>query len=162
VDDLEDRLLGALASILSRSASGTSISVLATSSTGEGSIYQAYFYTNEAGQNGSPVKWKGYTQSLFIDQYGNFREDRGTGGTIPGDGRLVYADDPIVTSEYYNNVDDVNDPNNRKVVVKRYADVSPADGQADTPTTTIDAGVLQLKDIQPVWEAGRSLAELGG
>ena len=160
VDDLENRLLGALSSILSRSASGTSISVLATSSTGEGSIYQAYFYTNEAGQNGSPVKWKGYTQSLFIDQYGNFREDRGTGGTIPGDGRLVYEDDPIVTSEYYNNVDDVNDPNNRKVVVKRYADVSPADGQADTPTTTIDAGVLQLKDIQPVWEAGRALAEL--
>ena len=159
VDDLEDRLLGALASILSRSASGTSISVLATSSTGEGSIYQAYFYTNESGQNGSPVKWKGYTQSLFIDQYGNFREDRGHGTATP-DGRLVYEDDPIVTSEYYNNVDDVNDPNNRKVVVKRYADISPADGQADTPTTPIDPTVLQLKDIQPVWEAGRNLAEL--
>ena len=160
VDDLEDRLLAALSSILSRSASGTSISVLATSSTGEGSIYQAYFYTNEAGQNGQPVKWKGYTQSLFIDQYGNFREDRGPGGTIPGDGRLVYADDPIVTSEYYNNVDDTNDPLNKKVVVKRYADTSPADGLADTPTTPIDPVPLQLKDVQPVWEAGRLLAEL--
>ena len=38
--------------------------------------------------------------------------------------------------------------------------MSPSDGQADTPTTPIDASVLQLKDIQPVWEAGRALAEL--
>lgn len=43
VDDLQERLLASLTAILRKSASGTSISVLATSSTGEGSIYQAYF-----------------------------------------------------------------------------------------------------------------------
>ncbi|MBH0197102.1 MAG: hypothetical protein HP494_16305, partial [Nitrospira sp.] len=67
VDDLQDRLMATITSILRKSASGTSISVLATSATGEGSVYQAYFFTNDVGQGGANVKWIGYTHSLFVD-----------------------------------------------------------------------------------------------
>ncbi|MGH7207390.1 MAG: hypothetical protein ACREI2_14420, partial [Nitrospiraceae bacterium] len=82
-DDLRDRLMAAITSILQRSASGTSVSVLATSSTGEGSLYQAFFYPlTFEGLN--DIKWTGYTQGLFIDSFGNIRED------TDGDGRLVY------------------------------------------------------------------------
>ena len=153
VDDLQERLLATIAAILRKSASGTSISVLATSSTGEGSIYQAYFYTSDAGEGGASVKWTGYTHSLFIDQYGNFREDLGSGGNP--DGRLRYADDPIITTRYDN---DPNSPNFGKVMVDKYDDVSPADGKADTPLTP--SSTSELKLIKPVWEAGRQLAEL--
>src|SRR5439155_18925063 len=41
---LEDRLLATIASILEKSASGTAVSVVATSSTGNGSLDQSAFY----------------------------------------------------------------------------------------------------------------------
>src|SRR2546430_11975152 len=41
---MKDKLLAALVSMLQKTSSGTSVSVLATSSTGDGAIYQAYFF----------------------------------------------------------------------------------------------------------------------
>ncbi|MDH4084633.1 MAG: hypothetical protein OEU99_13895, partial [Nitrospira sp.] len=69
VDDLQDRLMATITAILRKSASGTSISVLATSATGEGSIYQAYFFTSDVGQSGANVKWTGYSHALFVDGF---------------------------------------------------------------------------------------------
>ncbi len=66
VDDLQDKLLATIASILRRSASGSSVSVLATASTGEGALYQSYFYPSTIEPSTlSDVKWTGYTQALF-------------------------------------------------------------------------------------------------
>src|SRR5207247_9479608 len=44
VEDLQDRMLAVIQSILQQSGSGTSASVLASSTTGEGTAYQAYFF----------------------------------------------------------------------------------------------------------------------
>ena len=146
VDDLQDRLMATITSILRRSASGTSISVLATSSTGEGSIYQAYFFTSDVGQGGANVKWTGYTHSLFVDGFGNFREDTNQ------DGKLTYDQDLIVTTRYDN---DPASPTYQKVLVDKFADTSPADGVADSTTPTFTG---DLRSIQPIWEAGKELA----
>jgi type IV pilus assembly protein PilY1 len=145
VDDLQDRLMATLTAILRKSASGTSISVLATSSTGEGTVYQAYFFTNDVGQNGANVKWLGYTHALFIDAFGNFRED-----TVQ-DGVLDYTQDLIVTTRYDNNP---ASPTYQKVLVDKFNDLN-GDGAADsvTPALTQD-----LKSIKPIWEAGQKLA----
>ncbi len=146
VDDLQERLLASLTAILRKSASGTSISVLATSSTGEGSIYQAYFFTSDVGQGGVNVKWTGYTHALFVDGFGNFREDTNQ------DGKLTYDQDLIVRTRYDN---DPASPTYQKVLVDKFADTSPADGVADNtmPILTSD-----LKSIKPIWEAGKELA----
>ena len=146
VDDLQDRLLATITSIIRKSASGTSISVLATSSTGEGSIYQAYFYTSDVGQNGANVKWTGYTHALFIDQYGNFRED------TDQDGKLNYVADYIVATRYDNNS---NSPTFGQVLVDKYVDAN-GDGKADSTTPTVLGA--NLKSIVPIWEAGSILA----
>lgn len=143
--DLEDQINRAIAAILKRSASGTSISVLASSSTGEGTIYQAFFYPSTfEGQN--EIRWTGYVQGLWVDPYGNLREDRG-GDSGASDGKLVYADDNIVRSR--------TDPTTGEVIVDRFRDVSPSDGQADSATPYESVG---LREIQGVWEAGRVLA----
>ena len=92
--DLEAQINLAISSILKKSASGTSISVLASSSTGEGSIYQAFFYPSTF-EGTNEIKWTGFVQGLFVDTYGNLREDRGGSGGA-ADGRLVYTDDNIV------------------------------------------------------------------
>jgi type IV pilus assembly protein PilY1 len=145
VDDLQDRLMAAITSILRKSASGTSISVLATSATGEGSIYQAYFYTSDVGQGGANVKWTGYAHALFIDGFGNFREDTNQDGT------LTYDQDLIVRTRYDN---DPASPTYQKVLVDKFVDAN-ADGVADSTTPTVTG---DLKSIKPIWEAGKELA----
>jgi type IV pilus assembly protein PilY1 len=140
-DDLKDRLVGAIYSILKRSASGTAASVLASSSTGEGAAYQAYFYPSAADVSGE-VKWTGYLHSLWVDTFGNFRED------TDGDGKQIYKNDKIVVTRY--------DATTGDVLVDRYADVSPEDGKADS-TSCSPCGVA-LKELVPIWEAGKRLA----
>ena len=145
-DDLRDKLVAAITSILQRSASGTSISVLATSATGEGTVYQAYFYTSQVGKDTANVKWVGYTHALFVDAFGNFRED------TDQDGALNYKNDLIVRTRYD---DDVSSPTYRQVVADKFTDTSPEDGIADSTTPTITG---DLRSIEPIWEAGKELA----
>ncbi len=147
VDDLQDRLMATITAILRKSSSGTAISVLATSASGEGSVYQAYFYTSTVGQGGANVRWTGYTQGLFIDHLGNFREDTNQ------DGKLIYEDDYIVRTRYDNNPASLTFG---KVLVDKYGDAN-GDGGADSTTPTIPG--LELKDILPYWEGGKQLAD---
>jgi len=146
VDDLQDRLMATITAILRKSSSGTAISVLATSASGEGSVYQAYFYTSAVGQGGANVRWTGYAQGLFIDHLGNFRED------TDQDGKLVYENDYIVKTRYDNNIASLT---YGKVLVDKYADAN-GDGSADSTTPTIQG--LELKDVLPFWEGGKQLA----
>ncbi len=146
--DLETQINNAIASILKKASSGTSVSVLATSSTGEGAIYQAYFLPETAKADGTSntVKWYGFTQGLFIDTFGNIREDSDR------DGRLVLENDKIISLSF--------DSSTGNVVVLRCPDAN-GDGKADT--TTVGSGLcsnVSLSDIKPIWEAGARLAYL--
>jgi type IV pilus assembly protein PilY1 len=138
-DDLRDKLVSAITSILQRSASGTAVSVLATSSTGDGSLYQSFFYplTYEGTRE---VKWTGYTQGLFLDTFGNLRED------TDADGRLIYGLDKIVRTRF--------DTATNNVLVDRYHD-NDGDGKADNVTPYETIGLREMKGI---WEAGKRLA----
>jgi len=138
-DKLKDRLLAAITSILQRSSAGTSLSVLATSATGEGSLYQAFFYPSVY-EGANQVKWIGYLQGLFLDSFGNVRED------TDGDARLVLSQDNIIRSRY--------DTTTSEVRVDRYRDTD-ADGKADSATPFQTVG---LRDTPGIWEAGKQLA----
>jgi len=146
VDDLQDRLMATITAILRKSASGTSVSVLSSSSTGEGSIYQAYFFTSDIGQNGTNVKWTGYAHGLFVDGFGNFRED-----TVK-DGVLDYKNDLIITTRFDNNP---TSPTYKKVLVDKFTDAN-GDGVADSAVPSVVGD--DLKNIKPIWEAGAELA----
>src|SRR4029077_2699511 len=142
---LQAQINAAIAAILKKAASGTAISVLASSSTGEGALFQAFFYPSTF-EGTSEIDWTGFVQGLWVDPFGNLREDRGGAGGA-ADGKLVYSDDDIVVTR--------TDPTSGDVVVDRYADVSPADGLADstTPYQTVS-----LREMQGIWEAGKNLA----
>ena len=138
-DDLRDRLMAAITSILQKSSSGTSVSVLASSSTGEGALYQAFFYPSTF-EGINEIKWTGYAQGLFLDAFGNLREDS------DGDAKLILGNDLIVKTRL--------DVSTADVMVDRYAD-SNGDGKADSTTPTQTIG---LKEMKPIWEAGKQLA----
>jgi len=145
---LEAEINRALADILARSASGTSVSVLATSSTGEGAIYQSYFFPSQY-EGLNEIKWSGFTQGLFVDSFGNIREDySGPDCTGQPDGKLVLEHDCIIKLRF--------DTSTNEVKVDRYQDQN-GDGAAD-PTTPVQT--VLLKDISPIWEAGGRLAYL--
>ncbi|HEU4686149.1 MAG TPA: PilC/PilY family type IV pilus protein [Nitrospira sp.] len=137
---LEDQLTAAFLSILNRTTSGTAASVLASSTTGEGALFQSYFFPVHNEADGREIKWVGYTQGLWIDAYGNLRED-----TV-NDGKLVLNQDRIVVTRY--------DSSLQATVADIYADTN-GDGKADG--AVVQPNVL-LSDLIPIWEAGKRLA----
>ncbi len=134
---MKDRLIAAITDILQKSASGTSVSVLAASASGEGAVYQAYFYPSVF-EAGNEVSWLGYLQGLFFDEDGQLRED------TDSDGALTPTADRIVETFF--------DPNSQETKIRRWA-VDPSTGQR-----TGAAEIVGLRDISPIWEAGKRLA----
>jgi type IV pilus assembly protein PilY1 len=138
-DDLKDRLTSAITSILQRAGSGTSVSVLASSSTGEGAVYQSYFRSSTL-EGVNEIKWTGYLEGLFIDAFGNLRED------TDGDGKLILTNDLITRTRV--------DAATREVKVDHFRDTG-GDGIPDTPAPFES---VTLADVKPIWEAGKRLA----
>ncbi|MBI3606442.1 MAG: hypothetical protein HY207_00570 [Nitrospirae bacterium] len=137
--DMRDRLLAAITDILKRSASGTSVSILATSEQGDGALYQAYFYPSKF-EGINELRWLGYLRGLFVDTYGNLRED------TDHDGKLVLKNDRIVKMNL--------DPATNLVKADLYNDTNE-DGVADTAVPVLSVG---LDSIESLWEAGKQLA----
>lgn len=136
---LEAKMVAAFASILNRASSGTAASVLASSTTGEGALYQSYFYPAQFESDGREIKWTGYTQGLFVDTYGNLHEDTN------GDGKLICTDDKILITRY--------DTGSTSTVADLYN--SSVGCQATGVAVATD---IALNNIKPVWEAGKNLA----
>ncbi|MGH7166381.1 MAG: pilus assembly protein [Nitrospiraceae bacterium] len=138
--ELSAKLTATLATVISKAGSGTFASVLSSSVNGEGAAYQAFYYPSVPGTS-PEVKWAGYMHSLFVDSFGNLREDTNR------DGKLVYQEDSIVITRY--------DGTAGEVKVDRYADAN-GDGKADSGTCS--PCDQTLKDLIPIWEAGNRLA----
>jgi len=139
--ELEAKMLQAINDILRRAASGTAVSVLATSAEGEGNLIQAYF--RPAVTSGlTDVQWVGYLQSLWVDAYGNLRED-----TIH-DLALDVEQDKVVTFFL--------DPGTGDTGIKRF-DVSATTPYPDVESAAYE--VVKLNGITPLWEAGTILAQ---
>lgn len=135
---LEQKLEEVFLDILKRTASGTAVSVLASSAEGEGALFQAFFKPILEGDYG-PVKWTGFLQGLFVDYYGNIRED------TDQDGSLNLTIDRIVKFK----LDDIT----QDTVAELYQDT---DGDGKLDGTAI--ATVPLPEIKSLWEAGKKLA----
>jgi type IV pilus assembly protein PilY1 len=145
---LQAQLGAAFVSILNSAGAGTAISVLANSASGDGALFQSFFFPSvlePATLN--EVDWVGYTQGLFVDTYGNVRED------TDGDGRLIYQNDLIVRTFYDSAPASLT---YGQTLANKFVDAN-GDGFADTPATPTQSNV-PLTNVVPVWEAGKQLA----
>jgi len=139
--ELESKLIQAINDILERAASGTSVSVLATSGEGEGTLVQAYFRPRVT-VGTEDIEWMGFLQSLWLDPYGNLRED------TDQDAVLDVTQDKVIS--YF------LDSGSGDTKIKRF-DVSAATPYPDTETAAYEE--LELDEISPLWEAGSLLAQ---
>ncbi|MFO7606918.1 MAG: PilC/PilY family type IV pilus protein [Desulfurivibrionaceae bacterium] len=122
-------------------SSGSAASVISHSRSGDGAIYQAIFYPKQIDQYVNEVDWVGDVHALWLDEYGNMREDCGaTDCTGGGDQILNPETDYII--KFYTNGDG-------SARASRFLD---ADG--DYVETDI-----QLKDLNYLWSGAEWLAE---
>ena len=144
--NLEAKILEAITAMLQRAASGTAVSLLSTSAEGEGSLFQAFFKPRFF-DNMRLIKWVGYLNALWVDPYGNMREDS------DHDNAMVYDKDIIIKF----NIDSVTGD----TAIMRYRD-SDGDGRADVTapaTEPVPFETAPMEEIEPQWEAGKILAQ---
>ncbi len=125
--------------IAERINAGSGAAVVTNSSSGEGAVYQGLYQPKFTVGN-DRVEWVGLLHSLFLDKYGNFRED------TDGDGVLTNAD-TVITFDY--------STEENKTFVSRY---TTSDGGA-TYTATGENDI-DIEDIDAIWSARDRLAEL--
>ena len=141
--ELSNALNSALVDLQAKTAAGSAVSVLATSGEGEGIMVQAYFKPTVPTTSGDDVKWTGYIQALWLDDYGNMRED-----TVH-DLMLDTSSDRIVNFT----IDSQGDMR---------VDAFAVSGSAPYPdiTTATPEETLFVHEITPVWEAGKVLSDM--
>lgn len=147
---MEQQLTKVFSDILKKSASGTSVSILATSAEGEGALYQAYFYPEKVMTDGSKRGWLGYCRGLFLDAYGNLRDDCSSANPLScnstPDAKLIFNKDNILRMKL--------DTATNEVKADLYRDADE-DGSADNATADTSIGVDEMAAL---WEAGKKLA----
>jgi Tfp pilus tip-associated adhesin PilY1 len=163
-------------------ASGSAASVISSSRSGEGAIYQALFFTSQVDADMREINWAGDVHSLWLDRYGNIREDCGPATcatpcdptTCPADQALDLQADNIIT--FY-----TDSTAGGTAMARRYSDADGdgsynAMGCSDSQYTTEDdctagggtwdysyspdlvEGGIDLQDIKYIWSAGEWLA----
>lgn len=131
--------------ITSRISSGTAAAVVANSSTGLGSVYQAYYHPQYTDGNDVTVTWGGVLHAIFIDESGRFREDKGTPGKLDGTDVDFVVDIQFDTS--------ANPPRTR---FQRYSQT----GTGSAATLTPISGKYDLEEFGSIWNARDILANI--
>ena len=78
---LETQLSKTLNEILQRASSGTAAAVIADTVSMTGAVVQA-LYQPRLARGGDLISWAGLVHSVFIDEYGNLREDTNQNGAL--------------------------------------------------------------------------------
>ena len=92
----------AFTEIIKRTSSATAVSVISNSRTGEGAVYQSIFLPSYDDMLcGNPmvnnVTWIGEVRALFVDAYGNMREDTNSDRTLnlAQDRIIIFGEDKV-------------------------------------------------------------------
>jgi Tfp pilus tip-associated adhesin PilY1 len=149
---LERELMRAITDIIARTSSGTAASVVSSSRSGEGAVYQSIFYPSLTDNKGNTLTWGGQVNALLVDAYGNLRED------TSGDKRLDLEEDLFLVFE--TEEIDPDDPCPAKdggsAKVRKYKDMN-ANGIFDDadreegPVSDGDRDLFDLHEIQFLW-----------
>jgi type IV pilus assembly protein PilY1 len=156
--ELEAQLLKAITDILERASSGTASSVLATNTKGAGSSLQAYFRPVVT-EGIYESTWRGYLQTLWTDPWGNLRED--SNGNLKLD--LYSSGAQNAAADVDRIVEIFTDDTDTKV--RRYTShymYNSDNGETDTcmvSDCSKSYEVVSLESVQPLFEAGKRLAE---
>lgn len=149
--EIKDKLQSALTDILARVASGGAASVVSTTSSGDGAVFQSSFVPSES-LGDETVRWYGDVSALMIDSDGYLRNDGDADQTLD-----EFSTDQIVDSCY--------DKNNKVVRMKLSTDPDsrPTAQQfidCQESVFPVDPIKDSGNDVNPLWSASESLSAL--
>uniref|UniRef100_UPI004056B925 hypothetical protein n=1 Tax=Candidatus Electrothrix sp. TaxID=2170559 RepID=UPI004056B925 len=160
-DDLEDNLMAVLDDILSRASSGSAASVISSSRSGSGAVYQAVFwpeyeYEDTAGDT-QQIAWVGNVHSLFMNAEGQMYED-----TV-ADGKLDETEDRRVMFYFSNTVNKTRGCYDIDAFIT--TGTCPDDSEPECDATPTDKGgaghsCAEINDINYLWSANEYLESL--
>ena len=133
---LENALTDVFVDLLKRAASSSAVSVVSSTSKGQGMVFQAFFQPSKF-IGSAQLSWIGNLHSLWIDPYGNLRED------TDEDGHLDMEDDYIARIHF--------DAIENKTIIDLYEDTD-GDGEADVSKASGDLDI-----VHSLWRAGDEL-----
>ena len=164
----EEQMNRSFSEILRRTSSGTEASVISSSRSGEGAVYQAVFYPIFRGPLGNTVSWAGEVHALLIDAYGNMREDtcRENCPSAGDDGthRLDVFDDLIIefSPTFVGTIYKYRDSNGNGELdpMEKYQDTN-GNGRIDSGETTPNPfAVGTMRNIEYLWDSSAWLNEM--
>ncbi len=130
---LEQALTSVFVNLLRRAASSSAVSVVSNTSKGQGVVYQGFFQPAKF-VGSTQLLWIGNIHSLWIDPYGNLRED------TDQNSYLDMKKDYIVRVYF--------DGALNKTMISQFKD-NDGNGTADE-----DKGIVDLDVVKSVWRAG--------
>ena len=145
---LEQQLNKSFADILANTSSGTAAAVVANNSEGQGTMIQAFFKPSVVTQDNKELSWLGYLKSLWVDQFGNLREDTNQ------DFQFNFDTDRIV--EY-------GTDGNGNVYVRRYTNhyhydaANQYDANCVLTNCTTSYDTIGIEEIETLFAAGEML-----
>lgn len=153
--ELEEALLLAIESILSRISSGTAASVISNTRSGEGAVYQAVFYPQYEDGDLNKAKWVGQVHALFLDDYGNMREDTNQNAKLDvcNDTDTLRCPDGSDLIIVYKVLGDGS------TTVYKYNDAN-GNGKLENAEDDTPVGTCEIKNIKYVWNTSNWLNEI--
>ncbi len=154
-DDLEDNLKAVLDDILSRASAGSAASVISSSRSGSGAVYQAVFwpeyqYKDAAGKT-KQVSWVGNVHSLFMNAEGAMYED------TDHDGKLDESQDKRVMFYFSDHVNKTRGCYDIDYFVEH---LTCPDDTEETCDPSSGHKCVEIDDINYLWSANNYLEGL--
>ncbi|MCI5144471.1 MAG: hypothetical protein D3923_02855, partial [Candidatus Electrothrix sp. AR3] len=158
-DQLEDNLYAVFDDILSRSSAGSAASVISSSRSGAGAVYQAVFwpqFEDDAVPEANKVSWVGDVHALFVSSEGLMYEDTNQNGRLDtaGDNRILFyfSTSANKTRGCY----DVD-----AFMANGFQCPEPAPAADDlSPLCTASDVCVELQDIKYIWSANNQLRKM--
>lgn len=139
--EIEQAIMQIILDIMSHVTSASGVAVVSTGTKFGGSTVQSQFYPRRIFPTGEVLSWTGTCQSLWLDEFGNLREDNDN----PASHILHLQNDYVITMVW--------DPLQNNIMIKRYHD-DDGNGKVDSSDYV---GEVPIEDLMPVWDAGKYL-----
>lgn len=158
-EDLENAILKAINSILARVSSATAASVISNTRSGEGAVYQAVFYPLFEDNLLNKTSWAGEVHALFLDPYGNMREDTNGNGVLDLKEDLIIRYEVLADST--TQVLRFKDDNGNCILesTEIYLDEN-GNGIIESTETTLILPPTNIKGIKYLWNTSKWLNEI--
>ncbi len=168
---LEDNLYAVFDDILSRSSAGSAASVISSSRSGSGAVYQAVFWPkfedNDPDGDGksNKVSWVGDVHSLFVNSKGEMYDDSNQNGKLDegsGDYRILFyfSNAANKTRGCYDDANAVVTTGQCPELAATADELVPdCDPAQCGPQSNKTCKCVELQDIKYLWSANKNLAD---